>query len=81
MQNKTKIAIAIACILAMSGITTFYSLKCINYPVSLLDDECDALTSCEITSKKGEVVFSCSGENTCSSTHLGYTLTCDGTKD
>ena len=39
----------------------------------------EVLADCEIT-KKGEVVFSCSGDNTCSDTTLGYTLTCDGTK-
>lgn len=47
----------------------------------LISTDVDALAGCEITNKKGEVLFSCSGENTCSETYLGKTLTCDGTKD
>lgn len=40
----------------------------------------DALADCEISNKGGEIIFSCSGENTCSVTYLGKTLTCDGTQ-
>jgi hypothetical protein len=42
--------------------------------------EIEALADCEITNKKGEVKFSCTGDSTCSDTTMGYTLTCDGTR-
>lgn len=46
----------------------------------LFDTNVEALSDCEITTEKGKVLFSCRGENTCSATYLGKTLTCDGTK-
>jgi hypothetical protein len=43
-------------------------------------DNVEATAACEI-SRGGEVKLSCSGANNCSTTYLGYTLTCDGTKN
>lgn len=41
----------------------------------------EALTDCEIQNSKGKVIFSCTGENTCTETYFGKTLACDGTKN
>jgi len=46
--------------------------------VSLANVEANA--ECEIT-KGNSVKLRCSGANTCSTPYLGYTLTCDGTKN
>lgn len=41
----------------------------------------DAEAGCSIKNKKGEVVFSCLGEDgTCRESALGYTLECSGQK-
>jgi hypothetical protein len=45
---------------------------------SLTDIE--AAADCEVT-KGGSVKLSCSGSGSCSTTYLGYTLTCDGSKN
>ena len=48
----------------------------------LVEHEVDALSSCEVTNKNGEVVVSCSGDTgTCSIHKYGHTLTCSGEKD
>jgi len=46
---------------------------------SLLFQKDAALAACEITDKKGKVIFKCVGEDgECSTSMLGYTLTCTG---
>lgn len=47
--------------------------------VNMTLTETEAIAGCEIT-KKGKVVLDCSGTKSCSTTYLGYTLTCDGQK-
>lgn len=46
----------------------------------LLLNNVDAMASCEVT-RGSSVKLSCSGSGTCSTTYMGYTLTCDGHKN
>ncbi len=51
-----------------------------NYLLDISLANVEAEASCEIT-KGDKVVLKCSGPGTCSTKYLGYTLTCDGTKN
>ena len=78
-----RISLALAA-MAMAGVgamKTYGAYTAANMSDSdlLLAENVEALSSCEIT-KKGKVVLRCTGDNRCSTTYLGYTLTCDGTK-
>ncbi len=43
--------------------------------------EPEVMTACEITNKKGKVIFKCVGEKgTCDASALGYNLQCSGTE-
>lgn len=43
-------------------------------------DNIEAVAECEVTNKRGKVLLKCTGSDSCSTTYMGHTLTCDGTK-
>ena len=54
-------------------------LKVSSKSADVWEAEIEALASCEITDKKGNLVFECTGEEgECQVTYLGHTLTCTG---
>lgn len=73
---KKRIAVAASVVSLSAILLTLVSITCDH---GLIENDVEALSYCEITNKKGEVVLVCSGENTCSAKAMGYTLTCDGT--
>ena len=80
MKRKVFGGIAVLSIAAVAAMIVSFSANSNNWSdVSL--NKIEANANCEIKNKKGEVVFSCSGDESCSDTTLGYTLTCDGTKN
>ena len=78
---KKMILLAAGAVLLVAAVSAFVYVKNENNAMNeLFDTNVEALSDCEITTEKGKVLFSCRGENTCSATYLGKTLTCDGTK-
>ena len=60
-------------VIAVMLLGSIVSLKADQPPEGELDSKC------EVTNKKGEIVFQCSGQDdTCKKTEMGYTLKCTG---
>ena len=58
---------------------TFVALFNESILTPIWDSEVEVLAACEITNRKGEVIFVCEGEEgECEATALGNTLTCSG---
>ena len=69
-MKKKKTLIAVIAVMLLGSIV---SLKADQPPEGELDSKC------EVTNKKGEIVFQCSGQDdTCKKTEMGYTLKCTG---
>ena len=69
-MKKKMTLIAVIAVMLLGSIV---SLKAYQTPESESD------SNCEVTNKKGEIVFQCSGEDgTCKKTVMGYTLNCTG---
>ena len=69
-MKKKKTLIAVIAVMLLGSIV---SLKADQPPEGELD------SNCEVTNKKGEIVFQCSGQDdTCKKTVMGYTLKCTG---
>ena len=69
-MKKKMTLIAVIAVMLLGSIV---SLKADQTPEGELD------SNCEVTNKKGEIVFQCSGQDdTCKKTVMGYTLKCTG---
>lgn len=79
MKKTIKIAF-VAAFAAVAGYGIYTSQKSNVEMSDLAMTNVEALADCEV-SKKDKVVLSCAGLGSCSTTYLGYTLTCDGTKN
>lgn len=81
MKTKKKILVVLTVLsVVFTAGWNFYSIK--NNTIKLSDwtlDDIEAVAACEVS--KGEnIKFQCEGDDTCSKTVLGHTLTCDGTE-
>lgn len=81
---KKKVLLMLPCIVAVSaigGVKTVKSIQVSNKTTvaALLSNNVESMSFCEIT-KGGKVRLKCTGAGTCSTTYMGYTLTCDGKK-
>ena len=77
MEKKLLFAAGALIVAAAVSITTL--LKVSSKSADVWEAEVEALASCEITDKKGNVVFECVGdEGKCDASKLGYTLICSG---
>lgn len=76
MKNSIIITVALV-IIATSLLFGFISF--IKAPDSLFERDVEALSYCEVTNH-GSVKLTCDGDGTCSTTYMGATLVCDGTK-
>jgi hypothetical protein len=82
MKKKFFGSLAVVAILLIYTVAAFnisIGFKDNNIPVMSMENV-EAIAGCEIT-KNGKVVLNCSGGGKCSTTYMGYTLTCDGTKN
>ena len=78
---KKKLLIAACSLLTLAAVSALLFAVESSKSSVILSSRSEALTDCEIKGPHGSVAFSCSGEGTCSATKMGYTLTCDGTKN
>ena len=76
---KKSILFVGAALCALSGVLLYVSQNNLS---TLCSGNVEALASCEILDKKGQVVYSCSGEEgVCKpGSALGHTLVCSGTE-
>jgi hypothetical protein len=77
MKKKISFAVLVAAVVVWNVNLILSSQNCEMIDLRLADVE--AVADCEIV-KNGSVKLKCSGINTCSTSYMGYTLTCDGTK-
>lgn len=79
---KKKIILTLGALFIGAMAITLNSLSERNFFKSLTNSDVEALAACEITGRKGKVLYKCTGErNTCSVPYGGYTLSCSGTKE
>lgn len=79
-MKKKIIILSIAAFVALSVGALFAYLNPASHSL-LFGEDVEALSSCEIKDRDGDVVFSCDGDNQkCEITRYGHTLTCSGRK-